>query len=61
MAKIEGTAVAQDILKANRHPDYENLPESIKAEISEKEYCWMSETQRLKLEQEMTMPEATDD
>lgn len=45
----------------NTHPDYNALPESIKAEVSEKEYCWLSETQRMKLEQEMTMPEPVED
>lgn len=45
----------------NTHPDYDALPEPIKAQVSEKEYCWLSERQRIELVQEMTMPEPTDD
>lgn len=45
----------------NTHPDYDSLPEPIKAQVSEKEYCWLSERQRINLEREMTMPEPVED
>lgn len=43
------------------HPDYEKLPEAIKAQVSEKEYAWLPESDRQRVVDEFTMPEATDD
>jgi len=43
------------------HPDYERLPEAIKAYISPKEYAWMSDEERRNLQEDMTMPEPQED
>ncbi len=43
------------------HPDYEALPEAIKATITEKEYTWMPDEERRNLQEDMTMPEYQED
>jgi hypothetical protein len=41
----------------NTHPDYENLPESIKMAVSEKEFCWLSELEKQQLQDDFCMPQ----
>ena len=41
--------------------DYEALPESIKATYSEQEYLWLSSTEKARLLQTETEPEADAD
>lgn len=41
----------------NTHPEYRELPAGIKTAVSEKEYSWMSEGQRQRLQDEFCMPE----
>jgi hypothetical protein len=47
--------------KPNTHPDYEQLPDSIKAVMTEKEYCWLSDAEKVSLVEDFTMPEAVED
>ncbi len=42
-------------------PEYDRLPESIKAQMTEKEFCWLSDAEKRNITDEFTMPEATDD
>lgn len=37
--------------------DYESLPEAIKAVVSPKEYLWLSDAEKARLEQDETEPE----
>jgi len=43
------------------HPDYDNLPEAIKADITRKEYAWMPDELRNNLERDMTTPDYEED
>jgi hypothetical protein len=40
-----------------KHPDYDELPESIKCAFTPKEYAWMDDEQKRTLQQDMTNPE----
>lgn len=44
-----------------RHPEYDALPESIKAEVSEKEHAWMTDEQRARLMDDFCLPEPEED
>ncbi len=39
------------------HPEYDALPEAIKATISQKDFACMGDAQRRSLMEDMTMPE----
>jgi len=43
------------------HPDYDGLPESIKAMYTEKEYAWLGNFDRDRLLETETCPEPEDD
>ena len=43
------------------HPDYDALPEAIKATFTEKEYSWLSDEERNNLQRDMTMPDVEED
>jgi hypothetical protein len=43
------------------HPDYQNLPEGIKADLSEKDYAWLDDESRRNLIRDMTNPEVAED
>lgn len=43
------------------HPEYHQLPESIKTVYSPKEYSWLDDESRRTLQQDMTLPEAEED
>lgn len=43
------------------HPEYSNLPEAIKAVITQSEYAWMPDELKKTLQQDMTMPEVAED
>ncbi len=43
------------------HPEYEKLPEAIKAEISDKEFAWMLDSQRDRLMDDFCCPEPDND
>lgn len=45
----------------NEHPGHEKLPECIKQAVTEKEYSWMSDAQRNRLQDEFCMPEPEGD
>lgn len=45
------------MIEAARCPDYERLPESIKATYSYKEWLWLSAPEKRTLEQRETEPE----
>lgn len=61
IARINFTRRHQRMVKPFTHPDYEKLPEAIKAQVSEKEYAWLPESDRQRVVDEFTMPEATED
>ena len=42
------------------HPDYQNLPEGIKAVFTPKEYMYLDDESRKNLIRNMTTPEAED-
>lgn len=43
---------------SSRPPEgYSNLPEGVKQVVSEIEYLWLSDTEKARLEQELTEPE----
>lgn len=44
-----------------RHPDYDKLPESVKAMYSPKDYAWLPEALKATLVEDCTMPEVTED
>ena len=39
------------------HPDYDALPEAIKAAVTAREYAWMSDLQRDNITADMTEPD----
>lgn len=43
------------------HPDYESLPEGIKANYTPKEYAWLDDESRNNLIQDITLPEVAED
>jgi hypothetical protein len=43
------------------HPDYEKLPEGVKMCMTEKEYCWLSDSEKLTIVDQYTMPEVVED
>lgn len=43
------------------HPDYQNIPECIKSNISPKEYAWLPDELKRSLERDMTTPEVVED
>lgn len=43
------------------HPDYQSLPESIKAMYTQKEYAWLDDESRENLIKDMTLPEVAED
>lgn len=45
----------------NSHPDYDNLPEAIKQQVTPKEHMWIGPLQRAKLMEDFCLPEASDD
>lgn len=54
---------ASEILDALREPDctlYEDLPESIKAQFSEKEFMWLPDASKATLVQTETEPDWTE-
>ena len=42
------------------HPDYENLPASVKAIVTPAEHAWLGRENRNNLIQELTMPDPED-
>lgn len=58
----QGT-IYPDIIESGQtpHPDYQSLPESIKAMYSPKEYAWLDDESRNNLLQDMTNPEVAED
>lgn len=62
----ENDYVANIIITGGRgkpftHPDYEKLPEGVKMCMTEKEYCWLSDSEKLNIVDQFTMPEAVED
>jgi hypothetical protein len=43
------------------HPEYQQLPEGIKASITPKEYAWLNDEARRNLQSDMTTPEVGED
>ena len=43
------------------HPDYQSLPESVKAVYTQKEYAWLDDESRNNLLRDMTLPEVAED
>ena len=39
------------------HPDYQKLPEAVKAVYTPKEYAWLDDESRRNLIEDMTLPE----
>jgi hypothetical protein len=44
-----------------RHPDYDGLPEAIKAEYSPRDYAWLPEPLKRSIIDDATLPEVTED
>jgi len=55
------TNSTRPMTKPFTHPDYAKLPETIKQSVTEKEYCWLSDSEKQRMVDEFTMPEATED
>jgi hypothetical protein len=41
----------------NYHPDYENLPEVLKAQYTPEQYAWLGDEQRRTLQEDETTPD----
>lgn len=43
------------------HPEYQSLPEGIKAAFTPKEYAWLDDESRRNLQRDLTSPEVGED
>lgn len=45
----------------NKDPRYDKLPEGIKAEMTEKQFCWLSDAEKEGLVDQYVYPETVED